>query len=55
MNEITRLFAGRGAMLRVWRLVEGAEPITPRMRRVHFSGPDLADLSPGRIGGNDHA
>jgi NADPH-dependent ferric siderophore reductase len=48
--SISTIFAGRrgdrGATMRVWRLkVQGAEQVTPLMRRLHFTAPDLADMT----------
>jgi|SRR6185312_1140546 len=46
MNQVMDFTRRRaGATMRVWRLTLGAaEQITPRMRRLHFTAPDLADM-----------
>lgn len=40
------LMRGRGRDLRAWRLtLRDTEPVTPRMRRLHFTAPDLDEMS----------
>ena len=54
---LRRLGPGSGRTLRVWRLtVRENREVTPRVRRLSFTAPDLGEMAwrPGRIGGHDH-